>query len=149
MLQKMFPKNGAKVPEFRFKGFTGDWEQRKLGDFIQFRGGATPSKENKDYWNGDITWLSSQEINSGGFVEDGTYTITQKAVDDGSTRMVEAFTPLFISRSGILAHSFPITRPIKDVAINQDIKALIFDKEKYSTDYIVYMMQYYKKQETK
>ena len=31
-LQKMFPKNGAKVPELRFKGFTGDWEERKLGD---------------------------------------------------------------------------------------------------------------------
>ncbi|SEA35730.1 restriction endonuclease subunit S [Selenomonas ruminantium] len=32
MLQKMFPKDGEKVPEFRFKGFAGDWEQRKLGD---------------------------------------------------------------------------------------------------------------------
>ena len=33
-LQKMFPKNGAKVPEIRFPGFTGDWEQRKLGDVL-------------------------------------------------------------------------------------------------------------------
>ena len=32
MLEKMFPKNGAKVPEIRFKGFTNDWEQRKLGN---------------------------------------------------------------------------------------------------------------------
>ena len=31
-LQKMFPKNGEKVPELRFKGFTDDWEERKLGD---------------------------------------------------------------------------------------------------------------------
>ena len=31
-LQKMFPKNGAKVPELRFKGFTDDWEQRKLSN---------------------------------------------------------------------------------------------------------------------
>ncbi len=30
MLDKMFPKNGEKVPEIRFKGFTDDWEQRKL-----------------------------------------------------------------------------------------------------------------------
>ena len=30
MLQKMFPQNGQKVPEIRFKGFTDDWEQRKL-----------------------------------------------------------------------------------------------------------------------
>ncbi len=30
MLDKMFPKNGEKVPEIRFKGFTDDWEERKL-----------------------------------------------------------------------------------------------------------------------
>ena len=34
MLQKMFPQNGSKVPEIRFKGFTDDWEQRKLGDSL-------------------------------------------------------------------------------------------------------------------
>lgn len=34
MLQKMFPQNGQKVPEIRFKGFTDDWEQRKLGDLV-------------------------------------------------------------------------------------------------------------------
>lgn len=38
-LQKMFPKNGAKVPEIRFPGFTGDWEQRKLGEVSPLRGG--------------------------------------------------------------------------------------------------------------
>lgn len=35
MLQKMFPQNGQKVPEIRFSGFTGDWEQRKLGDVTE------------------------------------------------------------------------------------------------------------------
>ncbi|HGF7687379.1 TPA: restriction endonuclease subunit S [Enterococcus faecium] len=30
-LQKMFPENGAKVPEVRFPGFTEDWEERKFG----------------------------------------------------------------------------------------------------------------------
>lgn len=34
MLQKMFPQNGQKVPEIRFKGFTEDWKQRKLGEII-------------------------------------------------------------------------------------------------------------------
>lgn len=34
MLQKMFPKKGEKVPEIRFAGFTGAWEQRKVGDFL-------------------------------------------------------------------------------------------------------------------
>ena len=35
MLEKMFPKNGSSVPEIRFKGFTDDWEQRKLGDIFE------------------------------------------------------------------------------------------------------------------
>ena len=35
MLQKMFPKDGEKVPEIRFSGFTGDWKQRKLGDVFK------------------------------------------------------------------------------------------------------------------
>lgn len=44
MLEKMFPKNGAKVPEIRFKGFTNDWEQRKLGELATFNKGAGYSK---------------------------------------------------------------------------------------------------------
>ena len=32
MLEKMFPKQGSKVPEIRFNGFTDDWEQRELGE---------------------------------------------------------------------------------------------------------------------
>lgn len=36
MLEKMFPKNGANVPEIRFKGFTDAWEQRKLGDIFKY-----------------------------------------------------------------------------------------------------------------
>lgn len=35
MLQKMFPKNGRRIPELRFAGFTEDWEQRKLGELIE------------------------------------------------------------------------------------------------------------------
>lgn len=34
-LQKMFPKNGAKVPEIRFPGFTEDWEERKVGEIFK------------------------------------------------------------------------------------------------------------------
>ena len=37
-LQKMFPKNGEKVPELRFAGFADDWEERKLGDEVKING---------------------------------------------------------------------------------------------------------------
>ncbi len=45
-LQKMFPKNGAKVPEIRFPGFTEDWEERKLGDEVLIVMGQSPNSEN-------------------------------------------------------------------------------------------------------
>ncbi|WP_029091974.1 restriction endonuclease subunit S [Brochothrix thermosphacta] len=38
-LQKMFPKNGQTAPEIRFKGFTDDWEERKLGELASFSKG--------------------------------------------------------------------------------------------------------------
>ena len=45
MLQKMFPKDGEKVPEIRFAGFTGDWEQKKLGDIAEYRNGKAHESE--------------------------------------------------------------------------------------------------------
>ena len=44
MLDKMFPPNGASVPEIRFKGFTDPWEQRKLGEIAVFSKGVGYSK---------------------------------------------------------------------------------------------------------
>ena len=44
MFEKMFPKNGKRVPEIRFAGFTDDWEQRKLGELATFTKGAGYSK---------------------------------------------------------------------------------------------------------
>ncbi|WP_313185085.1 restriction endonuclease subunit S [Lacrimispora sp.] len=126
----------TKVPEIRFQGFTDAWEQRKLGEDIKFVGGATPFKANSEYWNGDIVWLSSQEIKES-FVTSGTYKITKKAVQDNATKVIKAGTPLIVTRSGILAKRFPISIPTVDVAINQDIKALIYDNERIRTDFLV------------
>lgn len=43
-LQNMFPAKEEKVPAIRFKGFTDDWEQRKLGELVEFN----PSEELPD-----------------------------------------------------------------------------------------------------
>lgn len=43
MLEKMFPKAGSKVPEIRFYGFTGDWEQRKFSEIAQRESAAKKS----------------------------------------------------------------------------------------------------------
>ena len=49
-LQKMFPKNGAKVPELRFAGFADDWEERKFSNLAEVRRGLTykPSDVQQD-----------------------------------------------------------------------------------------------------
>ncbi|TYS35360.1 restriction endonuclease subunit S [Bacillus pumilus] len=39
LLQKMFPKDGANIPEIRFAGFADAWEPRKLGELAPLRGG--------------------------------------------------------------------------------------------------------------
>ena len=43
MLSKMFPKEGADVPEIRFEGFSGGWEEKKLGDVTEIVMGQSPS----------------------------------------------------------------------------------------------------------
>ena len=48
LLQKLFPKNGERYPELRFPGFTDAWEQRKLGDIVDFLDGQRkPLKESE------------------------------------------------------------------------------------------------------
>ena len=61
MLQKMFPRNGAKVPEIRFDGFTYDWEQRKLGDMgSTFTGLSGKTKE--DFGHGDAQFITYMNV---------------------------------------------------------------------------------------
>ena len=67
-LQKMFPKNGAKVPELRFAGFADDWEQRKffesIASTIDFRG-RTPKKLGMDWSDSGYLALSALNVKNG------------------------------------------------------------------------------------
>ncbi|NUU75333.1 restriction endonuclease subunit S [Paenibacillus xylanilyticus] len=91
-LQEMFPAEGASVPKIRFPGFTGDWEERKLGEVIDNQyNGQTPSRENTSFWEGDINWLSSGELNRGvvaktieKITEDGRKSANLKIVPKGT-----------------------------------------------------------------
>ncbi|MCY7883813.1 restriction endonuclease subunit S [Bacillus spizizenii] len=49
-LQKMFPKEGESVPEVRFPGFDGEWEQRKLEEIANYRRGSFPQPYGKKEW---------------------------------------------------------------------------------------------------
>lgn len=88
MLQKMFPQNGQKVPEIRFSGFTDAWEQRKLGEVLDdMYNGQTPSRKRDEYWNGNIRWLSSGELNRG-IVYSSIETITEEGKKSANLRVV-------------------------------------------------------------
>ena len=54
MLQKMFPRNGTRVPEVRFPGFTDDWEQRKLGDTFDIMQNNALSRSDLSSADGDV-----------------------------------------------------------------------------------------------
>lgn len=75
MLQKMFPQNGAKVPEIRFYGFTYDWEQRKFSELVTIERGGSPRPIDKFITNDEngLNW-----VKIGDAPEQGNY-ITQTA----------------------------------------------------------------------
>ncbi|MFR7605665.1 MAG: restriction endonuclease subunit S [Oscillospiraceae bacterium] len=59
MLEKMFPNNGANVPEIRFKGFTDAWEQRKLNEVVNVYDGV---HQTPDYKDSGVMFLSVENI---------------------------------------------------------------------------------------
>ena len=79
-LQKMFPKNGAKVPELRFAGFADDWEERKLGEV------ATLSSSKRihlsDYVTEGIPFYRGSEISTGGITGNQELFISQEKFDE-------------------------------------------------------------------
>ena len=90
-----------KVPELRFKGFTDDWEERKLGELSNIVGGGTPSTSNSEYWDGDIDWYAPAEIGEQRYVSKSKKTITELGLKKSSARILPVGTVLFTSRAGI------------------------------------------------
>ena len=61
MLDKMFPKEGADVPEIRFMGFTGDWDKEKLGDIGYTYTGLT-GKTKADFGHGNGKYITYMNV---------------------------------------------------------------------------------------
>lgn len=102
-LQKMFPKEGESVPEVRFPGFTGDWEQRKVMDFSEETfGGGTPKTSIKEYWNGEIPWIQSSDLDehqvSGVFAKK---KITEKGLQNSATKLIPKNSIAIVTRVGV------------------------------------------------
>ena len=101
--KKLVTKSDDKrVPALRFKGFTDEWEQRKLGEVAEIVGGGTPSTNISEYWNGNINWYSPTEIGSQTFVNSSKKKITELGLKESSAKLLPGKkTILFTSRAGI------------------------------------------------
>lgn len=90
-----------RVPNLRFKGFTDDWEQRKLGEAAEIIGGGTPSTQISNYWNGDINWYTPAEISNFIYTRKSKRKISMEGLENSSARLLPVGTVLFTSRAGI------------------------------------------------
>ena len=129
-LQKMFPKNGAKVPELRFAGFADDWEERKLSEIGKIVTGNTPSTSNKGYYNGDFLFVSPADIQENRYVNKTTTTLTELGFKTG--RLVPKGATLFVSIGSTIGK---IGQSICDVITNQQINSVISFSD-YDDDFI-------------
>ena len=120
MLQKMFPKNGEKNPEIRFAGFTGDWEQRKLGEIAE-RVQGNDGRMNLPILTISAAngWMSQEDRFSGNIAgkEQGNYTLLHKgelSYNHGNSKLakygtvfsLEAYKEALVPR---VYHSFKTT----------------------------------------
>ena len=71
-LQKMFPKNGEKVPELRFEGFADDWEERKLVSMTNYKNGKGHEDKQSTIGKFELINLNSISI-SGGLKHSGKF----------------------------------------------------------------------------
>ena len=125
------------VPEVRFKGFTDDWEQHKLGEItIDMYNGQTPSRNNSEFWKGNIPWLTSGELNHD-IITDTVEKITKLGQKDKHLRLIKKGT-FVIAITGLEA---PGTRGNCallgiDTTINQSVMAIYPDHKKVTSDFL-------------
>ena len=142
-LQQMFPQNNSNIPRLRFANFNLDWEQRKLGDVIEgMYNGQTPSRANDSFWNGDINWLSSGELNRG-IVSETIEKITPAGQENSNLRVVEKGS-FIMAITGLEAAGTRGNCALLgiDTTLNQSCMAL-YPKKELLTHHFLY--QWYRK----
>ncbi len=102
------------------------WTIQRLKEIAVISGGGTPNREVKEYWNGDIPWVSpkdmkTEEINS------AEESITELGLSQSTSTLHPPGRVLMVIRSGILQRVVPVAITKAPVAINQDLKAIAFD----------------------
>ena len=119
-------------PKIRFKGYTDDWEQRKLGELAEIVGGGTPSTGVDSYWDGDIDWYAPAEIGEQIYLESSQRKITEKGLNKSSAKLLPMGTVLFTSRAGIGKTAILL----KEGCTNQGFQSIVPNKEKLDSYFI-------------
>lgn len=105
----------------RLPGFSGEWKSKKLGDIAFCYSGGTPPTSNLYYYNGDISWITSGDLNQR-YIKNVKGRITELGLNNSSAQMVKKDS-LLIALYGATAGVTAITKI--DAAINQAILAVI------------------------
>ena len=115
MLDKMFPKNGASVPEIRFKGFTDPWEQRKLAELTKtITTGKSVNSDEGEVSDGDIGVLKTSCVSYDRFnpseskpVVKSEQQLVKCAVEKDSVIVSRMNTPERVGACGYVSTDFP------------------------------------------
>lgn len=119
-------------PKIRFKGFTVEWEQRKLGEMAEIVGGGTPSTGVDSYWDGEIDWYAPAEIGGQIYLESSQRKITEEGFNKSSAKLLPRGTVLFTSRAGIGKTAILL----KEGCTNQGFQSIVPKKEKLNSYFI-------------
>jgi len=124
LMQQLFPAEGETLPKLRFPEFREAGESRvnALVELVKFFSGGTPSKAEPTYWDGNIPWISASSMHEV-IIEDADLRVTNEAIGNG-TRLAKKGCILILVRGSMLFKRVPICITIRDVAFNQDVKAL-------------------------
>ncbi len=108
------------------------WGCPSLGTVAKLVGGATPSKKEKRYWDGDINWASVRDLNVENLLTT-EFKITEEALASCSSNLIPKGNLLIATRVGL----GKVVRTQVDVAINQDLRGVIPTRD-IDVDYLFY-----------
>lgn len=114
------------------------WEVRTVEKVcINIMGGGTPSKSNLDYYVGDIPWVTPKDMKLD-LISDSIDHINQYAINNSSAKLIPENSVLMVIRSGILKRKLPVAINKRCVAINQDMKAFVINKNLTNSEFFMY-----------
>ena len=112
------------------------WLEKSLSDITKWSSGGTPSKNNSEFWNGDIPWISAASMR-GHYFSDSELKITALAVSEGA-KIAPENSLLLLVRGSMLWNKIPVGIAAKKVAFNQDVKCIKPDVKKTNSEFLLY-----------